>query len=90
MGGIYGRALIRTVVQVSIASASMGLVVWATSRFLEAQLGVGRSAHIVVLIVSIPAGVSVYYYLCKWFGVEELDLAVRSVTGGVTRRFGKR
>ena len=90
MDGIYGRALIKTVVQVSVASASMGLVVWASSRFLEAQLGVGRSAHIVVLIVSIPAGVSVYYYLCRWFGVEELDLAVRSITGGVARRFGKR
>ena len=85
--GIYGRALIRTVTQVSIASAAMGAVVWSTSRFVEAHLGLTRSAHILTLIVSIPAGVAVYYYLCRAMKVDELDLAVRSITGGLMRRF---
>ena len=88
--GIYGRALFRTVWQVSVASAAMGLVVWGISRFVEHQLGLTKSAHILNLIVSIPAGLGVYYYLCRFFQVEELDLAVRSVAGGLARRFGRR
>ena len=87
ISGIYGRALFKTVWQVSVASAAMGAVVWATSRFIEARLGLMRSSHIVVLVVSIPAGVAVYYYLCKLFKVDELDLAVRSMSGGLARRF---
>jgi putative peptidoglycan lipid II flippase len=85
--GIYGRALIRTVWQVSVASAAMGAVVWSTSRYIEGHIGLTRSAHILNLIVSIPAGVAVYYFLCKTFKVDELDLAVRSIAGGLARRF---
>ena len=88
--GIYGRALIRTVWQVSLASALMGCIVWLTSRYLESRFGVTRSAHIVNLIVSIPVGVAVYYSICKMLRVEVLDLAVRAVTGGLARRFLKR
>lgn len=90
ISGIYGRALVRTVVQVSVASAAMGAVVWVTSQFMEGQFGLGRSAHIMNLIVSIPAGVAVYYYLCRFLKVDELDLAVKSITGGLGRRFGRR
>ena len=87
ISGIYGRALLRTVGQVSVASAAMGVVVWSTSRFIEAQLGLTRGAHLAILVVSIPAGVAVYYYLCRAFEVAELDMAVRSIAGGLTRRF---
>ena len=87
ISGIYGRALLKTVGQVSLASAVMGVVVWSTSRFIESNIGLTRSAHILNLIVSIPAGVAVYYYLCRAMKVEELDLAVRSIVGGLMRRF---
>jgi putative peptidoglycan lipid II flippase len=87
INGIYGWALIRTVWQVSLASAAMGAVVWITSRFIESQVGVTRGAHILNLIVSIPAGVAVYYSICRFLKVDELDLAIRSIAGGLARRF---
>lgn len=91
IGGIYGRALLRTFLQVTFASAAMGAVVWGISRFMEAHAGMTRSGHILNLIVSIPVGIGVYYSICKVLKVEELDLAIRSIVGGLTRRFlGKR
>jgi len=85
--GIYGRALIRTVWQVSLASTAMGAVVWMTSRYIESHVGLTRSAHILNLIVSIPAGLGVFYYICRALRVDELDLAIRSISGGLARRF---
>jgi putative peptidoglycan lipid II flippase len=85
--GIYGRALIRAVGEVSLASAIMGCVVWLISRYIESKLGLSRSAHLVNLAFSVPAGLVTYYSICRLLRVEELDLAVRAVAGPLARRF---
>jgi putative peptidoglycan lipid II flippase len=85
--GIYGRAMMRTVAEASLAAGVMGCVIWLTSRYIEDQVGLTRSAHILNLIVSIPAGLAAYYYVCRLLRVSELDLAMRSIAGPLTRRF---
>jgi putative peptidoglycan lipid II flippase len=85
--GIYGRALVKAVGQVSLASAIMGCVVWLTSRYIESRLGLTRPAHLVNLAFSVPTGVATYYSICRLLGVAELDLAVRSIAGPLSRRF---
>lgn len=88
--GIYGRQLVETVWQVTLASTIMGCVVWLTSRYIESHFGLTRGAHMVNLIVSIPSGLATYYYICRLLKVREFDLAMRAVAGPLARRFFKR
>lgn len=86
VGGLYGRNLMRTVLQVSVASAIMGAAVWVLTNQMQHVAGTLRMGHIVNTLVCIPAGIGIFYYTCKLLKVAELDLAFGSVTGPFTRR----
>ncbi|BDC51376.1 putative lipid II flippase MurJ [Bryobacterales bacterium F-183] len=86
VGGLYGRNLMRTVVQVSAASAAMGAVVWFLGEEMQARFGTTQLAHVSTIAVSIPVGIAVFYYACRMLKVSELDLAFGSVLGPIRRR----
>ena len=86
IGGVYGRELARGIAKVLLASAVMGVAVAASSRGMEAWLGVSQPARLADLAVSLPVGLAVFYGMCRALGVEELDMAIRAFTSPVRRR----
>jgi putative peptidoglycan lipid II flippase len=86
VGGLYGRNLMRTVLQVTAASAWMGAAVWFLSRQMEIWLGTTQFAHMATIGVAIPVGVAIFYYSCRLLKVAELDLAFGSVVAPIRRR----
>ena len=79
IGGIYGKSLATSLVKISLASAAMGIGVSALNGWLETLLGVSRIAHLAELVICIPAGVILFYYLCRFTRVPELELAITVV-----------
>jgi putative peptidoglycan lipid II flippase len=79
IGGIHGRALLRSVLQIVVASLAMGLAVALTSRGIQGWLGSTRLGCLVDLAVSIPFGALVYYGVCKMAKVAELEMATRAL-----------
>ncbi len=75
MTGIYGRALLASVLRILIAAAAMSAAVWATSWFVASRLEPGRMRYLVDLALSIPSGLAVYYFACRMLGVDEMALA---------------
>jgi putative peptidoglycan lipid II flippase len=80
IGGVYGRSLLATFTKVCAAASVMGACVWLSSRMIQASLGIHLAARLVDLTVSIGLGLAVFYCLCRLLHVEELALAVRSIT----------
>ncbi len=85
IGGIYGRNLASSTLRVLLASAAMGLSVWALNRWMLGYVGSSRLGHVAELAVCIPAGVLLYYGLCRTMRVPELELAVSAVTGPLAK-----
>jgi putative peptidoglycan lipid II flippase len=90
IGGIHGRDLLGSFVKVSFAAAAMGLVVWGISNGIQAWLGVTKLARLADLATSIPAGLLVFYSMCRFARVPELETATNAVAGPLLRRFGGR
>jgi putative peptidoglycan lipid II flippase len=86
VGGLYGRNLMRTVLQTTAASLLMGAVVWLLGRQLESMFGTTQVGHMTTIAVSIPVGIAVFYYSCRLLKVAELDLAFGSVLAPIRRR----
>jgi putative peptidoglycan lipid II flippase len=87
VGGIYGRRLWSTFVRVSLASALMGIVVWAANRYIGAPLGTTKLARLANLAITIPLGFGVLYTACRMLHVTELDDAIRGLAGPLQRVF---
>jgi hypothetical protein len=68
----------------------MGLVVWGISNGIQAWLGVTKLARLADLATSIPAGLLVFYSMCRFARVPELETATNAVAGPLLRRFGGR
>ena len=85
IGGIHGRALLRSVLQISVASLAMGIAVALASHGIEAWLGVGRLARLLNLILSIPFGAAVYYGVSRALHVAELEMATSALVAPVLR-----
>jgi hypothetical protein len=64
----------------------MGVAVWLSSHGVRNWIGVGRTARLVDLAVSIPFGLVVFYAACRVLRVSELELATKAVTGPLLRR----
>lgn len=90
IGGIHGRALLRSVVQIVLASAVMGVVVALSSQGIQALLGLRRLARITDLAISIPIGVAAFYGVCKALKVAELDMAGRALMSSASQRLSRR
>jgi len=86
LGGLCGRSLLETGLKVLLASAVMGVLITALRDWLEALWGTSRLARLGELGLGIPAGLLVFYALCRLVRVTELELAV-SAAAGPWRRF---
>jgi len=75
MGGIHGRALLLSVIQISLASTVMGVAVAATSGGIHAWMGATRLARLADLAISIPVGAATFYAACRAMKVAELEMA---------------
>jgi putative peptidoglycan lipid II flippase len=85
LNGIEGRAMVSSLLRMSVAAVAMGLVVWAISNRIHEMLGNSRGARLIDLGVSIPAGMIVFYFACRWMRVPELALAANSFSGPLRR-----
>ncbi len=85
IGGIHGRALARSVAQITVASLVMGVALVLSSRGIQVLLGASRLARLADLAVSIPIGVGVYYGVCRALKVAELEMAVRALAPAALR-----
>ncbi len=81
IGGIHGRALLASVLEIAFASAVMGLAVLLSSRAVEFYFGASRWARLADLAVSIPVGVAAFYTVCRLTRVAELEMAVGAMLG---------
>lgn len=73
--GIYGRALLSSVAKIVLAAALMSAAIWATSWLVSQQFPAGRLRYLTDLAVSIPIGLGLYYFACRFLKVDEIDLA---------------
>ncbi len=85
MTGIYGRALLASVLRILVAAAAMSAAVWATSWFVGSRIEPGRLRYLVDLALSIPCGLAVYYFTCRLLGVEEMALAADALERPLAR-----
>jgi putative peptidoglycan lipid II flippase len=90
IGGVYGRDLLVQIGKVSLASAVMGAVIFATSRGMETWLGVSQMGRLADLSVSIPMGLAVYYAACRMLGLSEIDGVIRAFARPIQRRLRPR
>lgn len=85
IGGIHGRALLRSVLQIAAASLAMGIAVALASHGIEAWLGVRRLARLLNLALSVPFGVAVFYSVARALHVAELEMATSALAAPVLR-----
>jgi putative peptidoglycan lipid II flippase len=90
IGGIHGRALLRSVARIVVASAAMGIAVFFASHAIEAWLGAGRLARLLNLALSIPFGTAEYYGVAKTLRVAELEMATSAIVAPVLRWTSRR
>jgi len=81
--GVYGRDLAGSILRICAAAAVMAAAVYSSNLLITGHMGVGRLAHLINLMVSMPLGVAVFYWGCKLLRVKELDMARR----GLPQRF---
>lgn len=86
VGGIYGRNLWRSFTQIVIASAVMAAVVWMSSHYIIGYGGTAKAARLADLVISIPLGLVVLYLCCRTMNVPEMNLAITSLAGPLSRR----
>jgi putative peptidoglycan lipid II flippase len=87
--GLYGRALLASVLRVLAAAAAMSAVIWATSWLVASRVDPGRLRYLLDLALSIPAGLAVYYFACRLLRVEEMALAVEALERPLARLRGR-
>ena len=84
--GLWGYQLRATIAKSALASLLMGVLCWAASATLTAQLGDGFVARLGVVGASVCLGAGAVYGLYRAMGVEELDLARDAVRERFTGR----
>lgn len=85
VGGMYGRDLMRSTLQILTASMVMGGVVYLSTTLIEGWLGIDKMARIADLAVSIPLGCLTFWAACRLLGVPELEVANRALAGPLRR-----
>lgn len=90
IGGLHGRALLRSLGKIATASLVMGGVIAVSSHMIQDWLGVGRLGRLTDLAVSIPVGVGVFYGVCRAAKVDEFELALEALSAPLSRGASRR
>ena len=86
IGGVQGRRLLRGGFKISAASAVMGACCWICARFVEASMGPGTFVgRLAALLITVPVGVGLIYWLCRLLRVPELELARSAIMARLVR-----
>jgi putative peptidoglycan lipid II flippase len=85
IGGVYGKNLIASSIRVAFAAATMGVAVSYLSEAAHSRLSGLPLANLIELAVCVPAGVAIYYGLCRFTKVPELDLATNAIAGPLAK-----
>jgi putative peptidoglycan lipid II flippase len=85
IGGIHGRALLRSVLKIGLASLIMGAAVAVSSHAIRNWLGVSWLAGVTNLAISIPLGAAVFYGACRAARVEELEAVGRVLSAPLSK-----
>jgi putative peptidoglycan lipid II flippase len=88
IGGVEGRLLALNFGKIALAAALMAGVCWVLSASVHAWLGMGFRAKVADLLASIPAGGAVFYGVCYWLKVPELEDAEQAIAKPLLRRLG--
>jgi putative peptidoglycan lipid II flippase len=86
IGGVYGRELASGFGKVLLASGVMAGAAALSNHFMERWLGISQLARLADLCVSIPAAMAVFYAMCRWLDVKDLEVVIRAFTAPVARR----
>ncbi len=87
IGGVGGSRLLRGGLKIGAASAVMGACCWICARFIEAALGPGAFVgRLAALLVTVPVGAGLVYWLCRLLRVPELELARSAIMASLARR----
>lgn len=78
IAGIYGRRLFSDFTRVTLSGAVMGAAVFASSTLMERSFGVSQLARLADLAVSLPLGLAVFHLMCRWLGLQDFQLLLRS------------
>lgn len=89
-GGMYGRNLLNSTMQIITAAFVMGMAVWCSTNLMHRWLGESKLAHMADLAVSIPLGAAVFYITCRLLGVAELSMATSALPGPLRRMLHSR
>ncbi len=90
LGGIHGRALVRSTVKIIAASGIMAGAAALSSHLVLGWAGTARLGRLADVLISIPFAVIVFYALCRLMKVAELETAVRAVAGPLAKLRPKR
>lgn len=90
IGGVHGRRLRAVIVKVAAGSFLMAVAVLACHSLMEWIVPGRALLHLADVAVTIPVGVAVVWWSCRWMRVEELEMATRAFAGPMGRRFGRR
>ena len=86
IAGLYGRRLFSDFTRVTLSGAVMGAAVFASSTLMERSFGVSQLARLADLAVSLPLGLAVFHFMCRWLGLEDFQLLLRSFARPIFRR----
>ena len=86
IAGLYGRRLLADFGRVTLAGAVMGLAVFVSTSLMERSFGATQLARLADLAVSLPLALAVFYLMCRWLGLEDFNLLIRSFTRPIVRR----
>jgi putative peptidoglycan lipid II flippase len=87
IGGIYGRDLFASCVKIGLASLMMGVLIAVLNQGMERLLGDSRLQSMASLALCIPAGLLIFYAVCRLLRVPELDLAASAFAAPLRRIF---
>jgi len=87
IGGIYGRDLTSSLIRVIFASATMGVAVSYLNEWTHTVAAGLPGTNLIELAVCVPAGVALFYALCRLMKVPELELTTNAIAGPIARFF---
>jgi peptidoglycan biosynthesis protein MviN/MurJ (putative lipid II flippase) len=90
VGDIGSWALIKSILQTTLISGIMGVVVWLLAHFFELYISVsGKLAQMVEIIVAIGVGILVFAVLALLLKMPEAE-QIMNILRRKFGRFGKR
>jgi putative peptidoglycan lipid II flippase len=85
--GIHGERLWDSFWKICVATAGMSAACLASSRGLHFVFGNHVRVHALDILISIPLGAFVFYFIARSLRITELDAGRRAILGPLARRF---